>query len=180
MHAKGSHFCFLASPISVLQCNSSGTGNLSTFHSFNCLIICSTAVIKSLNILLSPQPPPAWKKSILSVLHHCGLFCCFIVKPDYSESSEMLWETVKKVHGPFQSHTSSSLLSVEVYVIPSEHTAAALGLSSWLQPLEIQRYSKGCSMPQRHRKAYCSCSGDAGVPAPMWYIKRDSDASAAL
>lgn len=62
MLAKGSHFCFLASPIFVLQFNSSRSGNLSTFHSFNCLVICSTAVIKSSNILLCLQPPPSRKE----------------------------------------------------------------------------------------------------------------------
>lgn len=105
--AGGSHFCFLTSPISVLQSNSSGTGNLFTSHSFNCLIICSNAMMKSSNILLSPQPSPAWKKSMQSVLLRCGLFSYFFVNPNYSYSSEMFCKMVREGHGPFQSYVSS-------------------------------------------------------------------------
>lgn len=107
MLASGSQLCFLASPISILQSNSSGTGNLFTSHSFNCLIICSSVMIKSSNVLLSPQPSPAWKKSIQSVLLRCGLFCCYSVNPNYSFSSEVFCEMIREVHGPFQSHVGS-------------------------------------------------------------------------
>lgn len=137
MLASGSQLCFLASPISILQSNSSGTGNLFTSHSFNCLIICSSVMIKSSNVLLSPQPSPAWKKSIQSVLLRCGLFCCYFVNPNYSFSSEVFCEMIREVHGPFQSHVGS-VSSVELSVVPWEYTGVALRLALWLQPLKMQ------------------------------------------